>query len=302
MKIVDPHLHLFDLNQGDYHWLKSNNPPFWPDKHKINNSFNEQDLRLAEPLELAGFIHIEAGFNNVKPCQEISYLEASCLKPFHSIAAVDLLASPSQFIDTLETLLNYRSMVGVRHILDDEAQNILTNKQALINFEKLNLHNLIFETQLPLATHNDNNQHHTLNALSNVIESNRNITFIINHAGFPPRQVNSLAWQHWQRNLGILASYPNTVIKCSGWEMTDRKFDTHWFSNCLSTCIEIFSLERVMLASNFPLCLFSHQNYEKYWQNIIKADVMNQYNRRQKNALFCNNALKYYHLSINGVS
>ena len=52
MKIIDPHLHLFDLKQGDYHWLKEENPPFWPDKHLIKKSFKETDLTLKPIPEL----------------------------------------------------------------------------------------------------------------------------------------------------------------------------------------------------------------------------------------------------------
>ena len=28
MKIIDPHLHLFDLQQGQYDWLKPENPDY----------------------------------------------------------------------------------------------------------------------------------------------------------------------------------------------------------------------------------------------------------------------------------
>ena len=96
MKIIDPHVHLFDIAQGDYHWLKPDNSPFWSDKALINKTCVEGDLAFifetdlkSEPvfsseleLVLASFVHIEAGFDNKRPWRELNNLEATCKKTF----------------------------------------------------------------------------------------------------------------------------------------------------------------------------------------------------------------------------
>ena len=46
MEIIDPHLHLFDLEQGNYDWLKPENPPAWPDKDQIRKNYSESDLNF----------------------------------------------------------------------------------------------------------------------------------------------------------------------------------------------------------------------------------------------------------------
>ena len=66
MDILDPHLHLFNLKSGDYHWLSPDNPPFWSDKAVIAKNFNESHLLLSTPFNLKGFVHIEAGFDNAQ--------------------------------------------------------------------------------------------------------------------------------------------------------------------------------------------------------------------------------------------
>ena len=63
MKIIDAHLHLFDLQAGEYRWLSPDNPPFWPDKPVIAKNFSESDLVVSAPEQLSGFVHIEAGFD-----------------------------------------------------------------------------------------------------------------------------------------------------------------------------------------------------------------------------------------------
>ena len=70
---IDPHVHLFALQEGDYHWLKPNNPPFWPDKDVIAKSTYEHHLRRASKGKLTGFVHIEAGFDNERPWREIDF-------------------------------------------------------------------------------------------------------------------------------------------------------------------------------------------------------------------------------------
>ena len=31
-RVIDPHLHLFNLEDGDYHWLQEGYEPEWSDK------------------------------------------------------------------------------------------------------------------------------------------------------------------------------------------------------------------------------------------------------------------------------
>lgn len=293
MKIIDPHLHLFLLELGHYHWLKAENPPFWPDKQRINQDYNETDLMLAAPLSLAGFVHIEAGFDNQQPWRELEILEQSCNKPFRAIANIDLTASSQHFNSVIKKLTEYRSFVGVRHLLDEQALSLLTNKQVLTNINRLNDNGLIFEVQLALI------EHAPVNALCEVISNNPEISFIINHAGFPPADIDTIEWQRWQSNLTKLSGYPHVAIKCSGWEMTDRDCQASWLNNNLSLIFTIFGAKRVMLASNFPLCLFSHSDYQSYWLSIISSDFFQKLNKNEKSALCYDNALSWYRLAFN---
>ncbi|PHR84471.1 MAG: amidohydrolase [Colwellia sp.] len=293
MKIIDPHLHLFDLELGYYHWLSAEKPPFWPDKQHINKSFDETDLTLTAPYSLAGFVHIEAGFDNEQPWRELATLEQNCNKPFRAIANIDLTLSSQHVNSVIEKLVEFRSFVGVRHLLDDQALSLLTNQQVLDNIKILNDNDLIFEVQLALI------EHATVNNLCDVILDNPEISFIINHAGFPPADIYTIEWQRWQSNLTKLSFYPNVAIKCSGWEMTNRNYQATWLNENLSLIFTIFGAKNMMLASNFPLCLFSHNNYQAYWQSIISSDFFQTLTEKEKSALCYDNALSWY--SMRGI-
>ncbi len=298
MKIIDPHLHLFNVEQGDYYWLKPDTPPFWPDKSLINKTFEESDLALESDLTLAGFIHIEAGFDNSQPWRELAALEQTCNTPFRTIATIDLTASGHDFKKFITRLAKFRSFVGVRHILDEQALSLLTNKQALSNFKLLNdfavniEQGLIFETQLAFT------EHATVNALCDVISDNSDIRFIINHAGFPPADLQSIEWQHWQNNLVKLSIFPHVAIKCSGWEMTDRNYQSAWLNENLTVIFNVFGVKKMMLASNFPLCLFSKSSYQYYWQTITSSYFFQALTAQEKSALCYDNALRWYFINL----
>lgn len=296
MKIIDPHLHLFDLQQGDYQWLQLNKAPFWPDKKKIARDFSERDLTLTQPLELSAFVHIEAGFNNKHPEQEIHWLEQTCARPFVSIVGIDLSLDSRKFSQQITNAMQYKSVVGVRYILDEQAFKVLSNTQTVDNLTLLNGLEVIFEVQMSLT------DHAAVDTLSELINKNNHITFIINHAGFPNKNSTSVAWQNWQKNLRKLAEFEQVAIKLSGWEMIDRHYqqlkisgqNIDWQSYIMQWCLSTFGKKRVMLASNFPLCLFSHSNYQAYWQNLLNSDFIQTLTEHEQHALFFENSHRYY--------
>lgn len=301
MKIIDPHIHLFNLEQGNYSWLKADNPPFWPDKSQINKTFKASDLTLTAPLTLVSFVHIEAGFDNKQPWRELEFLEGMGLEQtgntlFSAIAAIDLTLSSQRFNACLEKLITYNSFVGVRHILDDQALSLLTNQQVLNNFTVLNSfaitldRTLIFETQLPLR------EPASVNTLCELISENPKVSFIINHSGFPPANIQGQDFEHWQSSLAKIARLPNTAIKCSGWEMIDRNYSPAWFNKCLTLILKMFGAKKMILASNFPLCLLSNISYQAYWQSVVSSDFFQTLTEQEKSALCYDNALSYYSL------
>lgn len=287
MKIIDPHLHLFNLEQGDYQWLKTDSPPYWPDKKIIAESFTEKDLALSTPLQLAGFVHIEAGFDNQRPWREIAWLESSCSLPFKSIASVNLLLPTNEFQQTLDKLSKFKSVVGVRDILDENACAYLSNLHVKKNLAQLAEQQLIFECQMPLTDVVATEQ------LIAIINELPTLQLVINHAGWPPEDIASKQWQYWQNALEALSSYENIAIKCSGFEMVNRQYSAQWQQRVLKHCLATFGLNKTMLASNFPLCLFK-ESYQKNWLTHFDNQ---QLSINELELLSYKNALRIYQIS-----
>lgn len=232
MKIIDPHIHLFNLDDGNYNWLKPENPPFWPDKPTINQSFGQNDLDLEEHHQLAGFVHIEAGFDNDQPWQEVAWLEKACSLPMKSIATCDLTLPTAQFDEQLSRILTYKSVVGVRHILDDEASVLLTQKNVQVNLSTIAKCKLLFELQINVCELDSVH-------LFSMLAEQYSLTYTINHAGFPPLNSNGDQWQNWLAGLELLVN-GNSAVKCSGWEMLSRDYELEFQKQVVKSCLTIF--------------------------------------------------------------
>jgi L-fuconolactonase len=284
-KIIDPHLHLFNLQKGDYAWLKSQNPPFWPDKHLINKGFIETDLSLQPPQQLSGFVHIEAGFDNQQPWREIDWLQQHCVLPFKSVAFADITAIT--FNKHIEQLKQYKSVTGIRHILDQQAQQILSSALIDQHFALLSDYELSFDAQLSLT---DSQAIEQLILLAN---KHKALRIIINHGGWPPADNNIDGQKTWKVNLQKLAKCENIAMKLSGWEMSNRTWQPQQSAALIHHSVATLGDNRVMLASNFPLCLFT-MSYADLWTTYA---TLPKFSTQSFEKITYNNAVNWYQMN-----
>ncbi len=278
IRIIDPHLHLFDLSQGHYHWLQSDQPPYWSGKEKIARHYCESDLQLPPNLELAGFVHIEAGFDNLRPWREIAWLEDHCQLPFRSVGYADL--NSDNFVHTVERQLEYASLVGIRNIVPEGALSMLNTTRTAAYLGFLAEHHLILELQLNLC------QPEALQSLQVIADRWPSLRIVLNHAGM----IADMR-PEWCEVIQALAERTNCFVKCSGWEMQR----THWtlpqVMPVLSFLLEALSPSRLMLASNFPVSELSC-SYAQLWQGYAQ-----QLDTTLPAALFYENARRVYGFS-----
>lgn len=283
-RIIDPHIHLFNLQQGQYHWLKAETTPFWADKAKLQRNFSMSDLNPGNQLQLAGVTHIEAGFNNQEPVLELDFLAREIHSvPYCAIAFADISSATSQFNHSLEQLQAAARFSGIRHITEGADTQLLFAEPVADNLARLASQRLIFEVQFELSNLKASRQ------LASYARSLPNLTIVINHAGL----VSERYFSQWQSALELLAPYPNIYLKCSGWEMNDRQYKKSWLDKVIATSVQYFGPGRVMLASNFPICLLSC-SYADLWQNYRQLEL----DSNLWSALSFDNANKTYRFAI----
>ncbi|MFT6329158.1 MAG: putative TIM-barrel fold metal-dependent hydrolase [Bermanella sp.] len=323
--IIDPHVHLFDLEQGQYDWLKPEFPPQWLDKNNICNSYNDTDLQQQTAFSIAGYVHIEAGFDNKNGHRELTNVENRASLPQRSIGFIDITLAPKEFIIELDNQWQHHSAAGIRHIVEamDVIENstdlykhdaksandlatttLLGNKNSFINLGALEKRNGIFELQC------DVNNRQLVVQIFSFFQHLPNLQLVLNHAGFAPPasdldgQPNS-AFSDWKINSQLLARLPNIAVKCSGFEMLERGYKKSQIHAVLAHCIDVFGHANVMLASNFPLCELAF-NYDDYWQRIFS--VLEQMiahgllDAKHEKALYFDNAFRIYEFSKTNLS
>lgn len=276
--VIDPHIHLFNLKQGKYDWLKPENSPFWDDKSLICKNTFEADLALYGEILLQAYVHIEAGFDNTQPRRELDWLREHGQLPFRAISYIDLSQAPAIFNEQIKQLNQYESFIGVRDIIDAEFVGKLHVNNARQNLQFLAQQNLIFELQV------DFGQHEYIKIITELLASNVDLCISINHAGFAPF-TDDLSFSDWQKTLASFAEFSKCVVKVSGMEMTCRKYSKKDMERVLNACCDIFGEQRVMLASNFPLVELGivddeqainatevqRLKYEGYWRNCLRV-------------------------------
>jgi predicted TIM-barrel fold metal-dependent hydrolase len=166
--------------------------------------------------------------------------------------------SAKTFSEHLEQLKQRPSVVGIRHVLDEHAQQILSSVLIDKHFALLAEMALSFDAQLSLT---DSQAVELLISLAN---KHKAVQIIINHAGWPPAINDLNEQQKWQLNLQKLANCENIAIKLSGWEMSNRAWQPEQVATVIQQSLATFGDPRVMLASNFPVCLLS-MSYTELW-------------------------------------
>ncbi|MGB1172667.1 MAG: amidohydrolase family protein [Marinobacterium sp.] len=267
INITDPHLHLFNLADGEYGWLQPNQGPDWPDKSALLRNFTESDLRLSEPLSLAGYAHIEAGFSNDHSWLEIDWIESQASLPIRTIGCINLCASQTDFSDSITQLLQRSSMVGVRHIFDEQLDSIISHTNTFPNLKTLESNGLLFELQF------DATDEVAVDKIISLMKQLPSLTVVLDHQGFGSTALSDDQKHHWLSGLTKLAELPNLYVKCSGFEMLDRGFTAETLQQTVEQLVSLFGQSRVMMASNFPLITFS-MSYSDYWSMVV--DVLNE--------------------------
>lgn len=254
-KIIDPHLHFFDLDLGQYFWLTQGAGPNWPNLNLIRQNHGVQNLHNSH-FHINGLVHIEAGFNNDDPSKELAWLANSLPNnlAYKAIGYLDITQSNETFEQGVNSLLGQPNFIGIRDITEGEDTKRLFSKHVECNIASLNHHGLIFEAQFEVANLP------ACQRIAQLAQQSPKMQFVINHAGFISARDNVTD------NLKLLAEQTNIAIKISGEEHCEYPLEP---SQKLKLLLELFDSERVMFASNYPVCLM-RASYEEVWQSYAR--------------------------------
>jgi predicted TIM-barrel fold metal-dependent hydrolase len=300
-RIVDAHVHWWDLETNYYPWLSNNKP----DEGGLSSAralaktyLPEHYLEDAKGFGIVGAVHVQANWEPADPVGETRWLQQLADSgvangmPQGIVAFADL--SDPHLDALLEAHAQFRGTRSIRHMLnyipDNPAlcwadQDYLDNSTWVANFPRLSRYGLGFDLMC------FSNQMQRMAVLA---RDNPGIPIYLEHAGMPhDHSVEGVA--KWREGMRALAQAPNVVCKISGLGNTIPNWTEAMLRPYVLDSIEIFGSDRCMFASNFPTdSQFS--SMKAIWDAFFS--ITSGFGDQERDALFAGNAMRHYRLQI----
>jgi predicted TIM-barrel fold metal-dependent hydrolase len=293
--IIDPHHHLYDLENHRYPWLQDGVKPIvFGDYSAICKSYLLDDfLADARHQNLVKSVHLDVGFDPADPVGETRWLQSFAdHRGFpHGIVGYADLADP-KVEGLLEAHRVYKNFRGIRQSMNfhpDPTKTYLkrpgVSREAAwqSGFALLRKFDLSFDLQI---------YYPQMEEFFDLARRFPDTQIILDHAGMPvDRSAEDIA--AWKRGMHHLAEAPNVACKISGLGMGDWTWTVESIRPFVLTAIEAFGVDRCMFASNFPVDkLFSS------YDAVLDAfkEITQGFSADERRRLFHDNALRYYRL------
>ncbi|MDB5076733.1 MAG: hypothetical protein JWO42_2912 [Chloroflexi bacterium] len=252
---IDTHQHFWNLQTGDYSWLKPEYGPLY---------------RTFEPPELASQLRA-AGIDGTVVVQSAnSYADTDAMlrqaETYDWIAAVIgwvPLMEPAEATNALDRYSRHAKFRGIRHLIHDEPDpNWVVQDRVLEGLQAVADRGLIFEV---VAVFPNNLKH-----VPALAERFPNLTLVIDHLAKPPIKDREMG--PWAGQLAAAAQFSNVYAKVSG--LNTAADPEHWSAADLKPyidhAIDCFGADRLMFGSDWPVCVLAG-DYARVWTETNRA-------------------------------
>jgi predicted TIM-barrel fold metal-dependent hydrolase len=295
-EIIDPHQHFWDLGRNYHPWLCDAEPiPFrYGNYAPLRRNYLPEDYRRdATGFRIVGTVHCEAEWTPDDPLGETRWLESIAAE--HGLPTACIAQAWLDRADAEEVLARQaasRLVRGIRHKprsapspdrAERGAPGSMDDPTWRRGYALLARHGLSFDLQTPWWH---------LDAAADLARDFPETQIVINHAGLPSdRSAEGLAG--WRHGLEQVATCPNVAVKISGLGRPGLPWTVDANGPVIRDAIAIFSAERSMFASNFPvdsLCGSFREIVEGFGHAVADRPASEQA------ALFRDNARRVYRL------
>ncbi|MDQ2696747.1 MAG: amidohydrolase family protein [Pseudomonadota bacterium] len=297
MRVVDPHIHLWNIETLHYPWLVKPGRTFMGDYAPLIKTHEPREfLADAGDIEVLKVVHIDAGHDPADPLAETQWLQSLADAPEskgipHGIVAYADLSTPD-----VEQLLAahaaHPNVRGIRQILnvhpdplyDYVGRHFMREGQWRKGFGLLKKYRLSFDLQLYPTQ---------MAEAAALAREHPDTQLILNHTGMFVDRSSVAGWRAWRDGLRTLAACPNIAAKISGLGMIDHQWTVESLRPYALETIDAFGVERCLFASNFPVDRL-YSSYADLWRAY--AAIVGGASGAEKEALFRANALRIYRL------
>ena len=285
LAFVDTHFHLWDLDNPDLYYEEFQ-PEYghpiigdaWEDLKQPNYLV---DAFVAETRNsnVTKAVHVQAALGIPDPVNESAWLQAAADRTGfpHAIVAYSNLKDPN-VEEELARHVEYPNVKGIRDFSDGD---YLVDPDFHRGYALLEKFGLAASVDVKWED---------MGKLRDLARKFPNIVPVLDHCGFPTSRTDEY-FQNWRKGVRGLAEAENAICKISGLGMADQKWTVDSIRPWVMTCIEAFSPERCIFATNWPVDrLFSS------YDAVIDAytEIIADFSRDEQVAMFSGNAEKLY--------
>jgi predicted TIM-barrel fold metal-dependent hydrolase len=297
MRVVDPHIHLWNLEKLRYPWLVTPGRSFMGEYGSLARTHEVAEfLADAAGVEVLKVVHIDAGHDPADPLAETRWLQSLAHAPGnrgipHGIVAYADLSSPD-IGRLLAAHVEHPNVRGIRQILnvhpdplyDYVGRHFVREPAWRKGFGLLREHGLSFDLQIYPAQ---------MPEAAELARGHPDTAIILNHTGMFVDRSTVAGWRQWRDGMRRLASCQNVSAKISGLGMLDHRWTVESFRPLVLETIDAFGVGRCMFASNFPVDRL-YGGYAALWQAF--AAIVDGASEAEKAALFRDNAQRIYRI------
>lgn len=292
--IIDPHFHLWDLEENYYPWLSDGvKPSAFGDYTAINRTYGIGDyLADARNQNVVKAVHLDVGFDPMDPAGETRWLQGVADAhgfPQGIVGYADL--SRPDVAELLDRHMQFANFRGIRQSMNyhtDPAKTYLAQPEVSRTpqwrrgFRELAKRRLSYDLQL---------YYWQMDEFLELAREFTDVQIILNHTGM---QVDGPDhFDGWRRGMQSLSRAPNVACKISGLGMGDWTWTISSIRPYVEEAIHAFGVDRCMFASNFPVDkLFS--TYDAIWEAFKEITI--GFSAEDRRKLFHDNAECFYRL------
>ena len=273
---LDCHVHLWKYDPQQYRWIS-------PELTVLQRDYLPPDLEAVQrPLGFTGAVAVQAR-QSLAETEFLLDLADRYPNVRGVVGWVDLRAP--DVAEQLERFCAHPAFRGVRHVVQDEPDDrFIVREDFLRGVRALGHFGLVYDILI---------YHRQLPATVEFVEMFPDQRFVVNHLAKPDYRSGEL--EPWASYMRRLARHPQVSCKASG--MVSDFREGHWppgtFEPYLDVVFEAFGTERVMIASDWPVCLLG-ASYADTMQVVI--DYLGQLSAQEQEAVLGGNARRIYGL------
>ena len=282
MRIVDTHVHLWDLTRFRLPWIEKGSP--------FARSFGMKDYQTAiDGLNVVKGVYMEVDVDPKQLVEEADYVLDICRQGNTPLVAAVIGGRPADegFRKYVLRFRGNRYLKGVRQVLHSTSakQGFCLTPAFVQGVQLLGDAGLSFDLCMRPTEIAD---------AVKLVAACPNTRFILDHCGNGP--VYAQDRRQWQRDMESLSRLTNVVCKVSGIIVQARE---RWTADDLAPVINhtltTFGPDRVMYAGDWPVC--TRQATYRQWVEALRAIVRARPAEEQRK-LFHDNAARFYGLNM----